>query len=523
MQGSTGFLETAQFYDSLNNWHAPKVQSPYTGDLANFGSFAIRRRHGATSIGNSHMWNVRLFGHLEIQREQEQPIRKFRSRSAASVLAYIALHIDRAVPREELCEAIWPDYDPELARSSLRTAVFSLRKQLEGNDETSTVIDADRTHVWLIPDSVATDYSRFTKAFKVSESSKDQTTIFQTSQEAVELARGQLLMGHEETWATPHQIAFEEMFSQCVVNLIRILDGQGRHDEAIRLGRSALTLAPVREDIHVAVIRSLSESGHGSEAVRQFETLERLLDEQWGEAPSAEAVAALEARPTESQDRSATSRFLPQSSDSGSQSGGVRDSDPSALLIPKLSRRIFGRELDVEELHEDLKPSLDEFDRLWTVIGPGGCGKTVLAIAVAHDLQEDYEGRIVFVDLSTLRDPGLVLTRIAESLQIASPGSADARLRIQEIFFQLPHLLVMDNAEHLVPTISDLIDELLERCPKLRILTTSRRLLGLESERAYPITTLPFPSLNQDLSEVAMIPSVMLYIDRAKQYGLTSP
>ena len=461
------------------------------------------------------MWKIRLFGHLEVQREGRPPVRRFRSRSAASVLAYLALHIERAVPREELCEAIWPEHDPELSRSSLRTVLFSLRKQFECSDGDS-FLGSDRSHVWIVREHAVTDYAAFVRTFKAAEALQDIEVQFEANKEAVALVQGTLLAGHEELWATPHQIAFEEMYSQCIVDLIGTYSENRRFEEAAAIGKVALTLSPYREDIHVALIRSLNKSGRSTEAIRQFEVLERLLDEQWGESPSIEAVRALES--TSVDEPVPRSTPLPPSEQTAtvSYSSAVVQTAAPVVPLPSLSRRIFGREHDVRRLSAKLAPTADEFDRLYTITGAGGCGKTVLAICTGHSLRDEYCGRVAFVDLGSLRDPNLIVSTIAESLKISSPGSSDVRQRLVDLIAGEPQLLILDNAEHLVPSISDLVDSLLQDCPRLRILVTSRQPLGLESERAFPVSTLESPQSGQDLSEVACVASVMLYVDRAQ-------
>lgn len=452
------------------------------------------------------MWQVRLFGSIEVQRGSEPAIRRFRSRSAASVLAYLALHIDRAVSRDELCEAIWADHEPELARSSLRTAVFSLRKQLVDPDSGPSPIDSDRNYVWLDTARVTTDYGEFVASFQRFESTSER----EQAQYAFGLVKGSLLSGQEELWATPHQIAFEEMFSQLVVHLVATCEADRRWDEAFAIARHALTLAPFREDIHVALIRALNRAGKASEAIRQFEMLERLLDEQWGEAPSPEALRALEHKADEE---------LPEETSAPQALRAVVETEvatPASGNLPHLSRRVFGRDPDVLRLVKELSPDSEGFERVWTVTGPGGSGKTVLALSVGHELQKSGQSLVVFVDLVSLRDENLIISSIADALQIPSPGALDVEKRLEEALNGTKTLLVLDNAEHLVAGVSRVVERLADRCPTVRFLVTSRRILGLTGERAYPVSALPFPELGQDLAQVSQVASVLLFIDRAQ-------
>ena len=154
--------------------------------------------------------------------------------------------------------------------------------------------------------------------------------------------------------------------------------------------------------------------------------------------------------------------------------------------------------------------------RLVTLTGPGGIGKTRLAIAVGAAL--DHAGRpATFVELASITDPALVLQRVAAATGAPIEGTRSALDTLIEHFAQTPTLLVLDNLEQVTGAATEL-DQLLAACPDVTILATSRTVLRLRAEREYPVEALVVPAFADPppLAEVAALPAVRLFVDRAR-------
>src|SRR5215472_15325122 len=189
---------------------------------------------------------------------------------------------------------------------------------------------------------------------------------------------------------------------------------------------------------------------------------------------------------------------------------GARSPRPLPVSVTSL----LGRERDIDEVGGLLeRPGV----RLVTLTGPGGVGKTRLAVAVGERLRDRFGAGTAFVPLALVTECGLVLDGIGRAVgaDLARTGSPVEALA--ETFGDGAWLLILDNLEQVVQVAPDL-GELLARCPQLAMLATSRTVLGLRAEREYPVPPLPLPPDpgGASLAEVAASPAVALFVDRAR-------
>ena len=186
---------------------------------------------------------------------------------------------------------------------------------------------------------------------------------------------------------------------------------------------------------------------------------------------------------------------------------------PPRRSLPTPSTSLLGREDDIAEL-SSLLESPDV--RLVTLTGPGGIGKTRLAIAVGAAL-EGTGRRTVFVPLASITDPALVLARVAAAVGAPIEGTRSALDTLIEHFAPTPTLLVLDNLEQVTGVATEL-DQLLTACPDITILATSRTVLRLRAEREYPVEALMVPAFAErpPVEELAALPAVRLFVDRAR-------
>jgi predicted ATPase len=181
--------------------------------------------------------------------------------------------------------------------------------------------------------------------------------------------------------------------------------------------------------------------------------------------------------------------------------------------LPVSTTSLIGRERAIGEVARLLgRPGV----RLVTLTGPGGVGKTRLAVAVGERLRDRFGAGTVLVPLEAITDPGPVLAAIGRAAGANLAGTGSPLEALAETFADSAWLLVLDNLEQVVQVAPDL-GELLARCPGLAMLATSRTVLGLRAEREYPVPPLPLPAGPGagSAAEVAASPAAALFVDRA--------
>ena len=185
------------------------------------------------------------------------------------------------------------------------------------------------------------------------------------------------------------------------------------------------------------------------------------------------------------------------------------------VRLPVPPTALIGRAAEVAEARALLDPTTAT-TRLLTLVGPGGVGKTRLALAVAAELVDRYPDGVVFVDLAPLRDQRLVPAAIARTLHVQESGGRSARDLLFEHLNPRQLLLVPDNCEHLVDACAELVTELLRACPRLLVLATSRERLAIEGEVAWRVPSLGLPGPDAAaLPALRQSAAVQLFVERA--------
>ena len=189
----------------------------------------------------------------------------------------------------------------------------------------------------------------------------------------------------------------------------------------------------------------------------------------------------------------------------------LRSTSRHNLPAPRSS--FIGREREMEEVKREL-----EMSRLLTLTGTGGSGKTRLALEVARDLMEAYSDGVWFVELAPLSEEALVPKAVAEALEVPERPDEPLAETLKEVLEDKELLLVVDNCEHLLEATARLVDVLLDSCPRLRVLATSREGLGVEGELRWPVPPLnaPDPRYSFMVEELERSESARLFLARAR-------
>jgi predicted ATPase len=187
-----------------------------------------------------------------------------------------------------------------------------------------------------------------------------------------------------------------------------------------------------------------------------------------------------------------------------------------AARLPVWLTSFVGREAEVEAVRAVLDPA-ESAVRLLTLLGPGGVGKTRLAVAAAEALVSAYPDGVVFVDLAPLREARLVPAAIARALEVQEGGGRNAQVLVIEHLRERQMLLLLDNFEH-VPTAAPMVIELLQSCLRVAVLVTSRTVLRVQGERRFVVPPLATPTSGVETAVPSgrVAPSVQLYVERSQ-------
>lgn len=188
--------------------------------------------------------------------------------------------------------------------------------------------------------------------------------------------------------------------------------------------------------------------------------------------------------------------------------------------LPVQLTRFIGREQEISDIKRQLAQT-----RLLTLTGPGGCGKTRLAAAVAAQVLDAYHDGVAWVDLASVADESLVVQTVARSLRVGEQTGRSMSELLADYLIERHLLLLLDNCEHLIAACARMVSGLLSACPDLHVLTTSREPLALAGERVYPVPALSLPSaeplpgngITPDVLEaLSRYEAVTLFLDRAE-------
>ncbi|MDX1930996.1 MAG: BTAD domain-containing putative transcriptional regulator [Capsulimonadales bacterium] len=439
-----------------------------------------------------------LFGELRLEQDHAVVIR-FGRRKAGRLLAYLALFSHRSHHREELVGHFWPEANSEVGRTNLRAALSFLRRQLAhpDNPALSPWIADRRDRVGLNPAAITTDVVDFESALRqaalpqrTDDERKDWLVV------AAGLYTGPLLQGVSETWAMTERDRLNEVYLGVLKELTRKATQGGDLLTALAWARKALAADPLRQEAHIEVIRLLMAIGDRTAAQRQRDELARISNDPSEILPSPvrEVVAK-------------TDRVAVATPRSG----------PQIFRLPTESTIFVGRESETSALMDLLD---SRGTRLVTLTGPGGTGKTRLAIETARQMTDLFHGGICFVPLAEVRQAESVPEAIVHALGMTGAAGISPHRQLVSAFGHLhePILLILDNFEQIVddPAMPDRLLALLADLSCLTLLVTSRHRLLLEPEREFVVPPLPVPEYPGTPERIEEFPSVQLFIARAR-------
>lgn len=409
-----------------------------------------------------------------------------------AVLAVLALHGGAAVSADRLLDLLWSDEQATNPANALQAQVSNLRRVL-GPD----VVVTEGAGYALRFDAEGSEIGRFERLAadgRAALADHDPRTARPLLQEALELWRGDPLVEFAfEDWARAEINRLDELRAATIDARIDADLALGRDADLVGEIESLIAADRFREHRWAQLMLALYRSGRQADALRACSDARTALVEELGVDPGPE-LADLERRILDHD----PTLLVPETT-----AGPVAPVRRIELRLPASLTRFVGRARELADVEQLAAGDA----RLITFLGPGGAGKTRLALEVARRV--GAEDGAAFVPLETVTDPSGVVPAVAKELGVIRDGpgganGADLLRGIAAVLEDRPVVLVLDNCEHLIVESAHTVQELLTACPNLTVLATSREALGVPGERLYPVGPL------------AQDDAAALFVDRAR-------
>lgn len=452
-----------------------------------------------------------LFGPPQMQMDGQTI--HLRKHKAEALLAYLA--ITRTLhSRDMLAALLWPDLDQQHARMYLRQQLYHLRRALGAEHFVVTQETLGLAQLGTL----TTDVEHFRHHLATAHEHQLTQSIpdmLSALTEAATAYRDDFMAGFSvadapgfEEW----QRYERESLRRALIDALRALvDGHqriGKVEQALAYARRWASLEPLQEAAHRSLMQLYAKHGDQAGALAQYEQCATLLAEEL-DAPPAAATTTLYAQikagtvPNNDHKRE---RLTPQSASSH---------------LPHQPTPFVGRTAELAQIARDLaNPAC----RLLTLLGPGGIGKSRLAIEVARAATDHFAHGAHFVPLAALADATEIDSAILQALEIPQQSTLPARQLLLKALRNKEMLLVLDNYEQLLPK-TDTIAALLEEAPQLKLLVTTRERLNLSAEWVLPLaglnvpttTLVPTETITDAIIELSTHSAVQLFVQTAQR------
>ncbi|QSB16838.1 alpha/beta fold hydrolase [Natronosporangium hydrolyticum] len=461
-----------------------------------------------------------VLGPLAVWTASGEPV-AVAERKVRALLADLLVHVGQPVSASRLIDDLWGEQLPENPTSTLQTRVSQLRRALAGAAPEGRELVAWQPPGYLLraaPEAV--DAGQFRALVGRARAAGDPQTRAARLADALALWRGPAYadFAHQPfaraaiDRLTEEWLAAREEQAQARLAL-------GEHTELIGELGSLVTQHPLRQRLRSAYMLALYRAGRHGEALETYGELRDQLADQLGLDPDAELTAL----------RQAILRQEPRLAAPPAEP--CRSAAPSNNLPTPLTN-LVGREEAVAEVRSRLAA-----DRLVTLTGPGGVGKTRLAVEVAHQLVDGYDDGVWLIELATIEQragaagpasshgPGmaaglvrLISTALRLDDRALGPAEDVDELvdALAEVLREQRSLLVLDNCEHVIGPVASLTALLLRAAPGLRVLATSREPLGIPGEVRWEVAPLALPDPTaREPTTLATSSAVQLFVARA--------
>lgn len=451
---------------------------------------------------------LRLFGLPRIEIDGNAIVTD--RRKAQALLIYLAVNgLDYS--RETLATLLWPDQDTSHALAYLRRTLWEINQTFGPG-----WVRTERDVVGLHPDArpqMWIDVSRFRTLVFQSRERDTHRDLVPLLDEAVMLYQDHFLAGFNlkdaslfDEWVSTLSESLKRDFFLSLESLARIHARRGQVNEALVIAARWVEQDALNEAAHGLLMELYARNGQVSAVLRQYQECARILERELGVSPSAETQKLFE-------------RFKQDAGKKAAEPAPGGDKAPTRQSLPDSAypTSFFGRRSELAELEKLLRdPSI----RLVTILGPGGAGKTRLALEAGRINSLFFEHGACFVPLASVSQPEYVISAIANALglEFVAAETRSQPEQLGEFLAGKNLLIILDNLEHLlaVPnTLDQFLESLLKTAPRLTLLATSHERLNLQQEWVLNVQGMPVPA--SDALDWEHYGAVQLFIQNARK------
>jgi predicted ATPase/DNA-binding SARP family transcriptional activator len=438
---------------------------------------------------NLQLFHLYLLGSFRLERvtvaargqRDPQPV-ALPTRKIESLLAFLALHPEPHA-REKLAALIWGDSPDEQARNSLRNALSILRRHTHADlllVDRETVQVAPHFPLWVD----AVEFKRQADALLAAPAPRLDDL-------ALRLYRGDLLADFYDEWVLSAREPYRLLYQDALLRLTQIARAQSEYARAIEYAQMILQHDAANERAHQHLMFAQLANGNRAAALKQYEECVRALQTELAVEPMPETTALYE--------------WIKQAAPEG------KSLEPKLTNLPIPVSSFIGRKRETAQVKALLANR-----RLVTLTGAGGSGKTRLAIQAATDLVDAFQDGVWWVELAPLMDALLLPQIVAKALGVREIATQSLIDTLVNSIGARQMLLVLDNCEHLVAACARLAERLLQTCPNLTILATSREGLGIAGEVTWLVPLLSLPDTQDWLRLFQDYEAIQLFAERAQ-------
>ncbi len=442
---------------------------------------------------------VTLFGEFSLIY-RGRPAPGFKGERPIALLAYLLLHRHTAVSRQHLAFTFWPDSSDGQARANLRNLFYTLRQTLPDADN---YLAADSMALkWRSDTDFSLDVAEFEVALTAAQTAVSSSHKVSCLETAVSYYKGDLLPGNYDDWIIPLREELRQAYLDALHQLVGLHEQAGDYRTAARISQRLIQLDLLDEPAYVQLMRLHALSGDRAGVRRVYEQCTTALRRDLDVEPSSSTQNAFE-------------HYLRvEALETVAPEPQIHPASPAArpLALPIPATPFIGRETELAHIAELLA---DPTCRLLTIVGPGGIGKTRLALQTGVGHQPVFADGVAWVSLNDLQESNQLAAAIAEALHHRLRGTANVEAELLHVLAAKEMLLILDNFEHLL-TAADFVARILAQTTAVKLLITSRLALDLQEEWRFDLGELPLPDQEADASLTANS-AVQLFVQSARR------